>query len=133
MTEHSYIRSVHRRLAKVAPPTFYYWKINDNFEGGVADAYYSDATDCWIEYKYVALPKRPSTVMRFGLSPLQQAWLKARHAQGRNVGVIVGSPGGAAIYPGISWDKDITCAEFSVDLAGIEQVAAYILACTSKP
>lgn len=127
MTEHSYIRSVHRRLKKEAPQV-YSWKINDAYQGGVPDAYYSSERDLWIEYKYLkALPKRPTTPIKIDLSQLQCDWLENRAKEGRNVAVIVGSPDGSLILPGVSWRDPITCADFLNSSVDIVHVMYYIL------
>lgn len=126
MTEHSYIRSIHSRLRKDLP-SVYVWKINDPYQGGVADAYYSGARDLWVEYKYLkALPKRATTRIEPGLSELQKDWLRARHAQGRNVAVIIGSPDGSMILPGVTWDLAINQADFISSAVDKSQVVAYI-------
>lgn len=126
MTEHSYIRSIHDRLRKKAP-AIYIWKINDAYQGGVADAYYSGASDMWIEYKFLkSLPKRVGTKIDPGLSPLQRKWLRDRHAEGRKVSVIVGSPEGSLILPGIDWDKEISKADFISYAVDKAAVVAYI-------
>jgi len=94
LNEHSFIRSVHRRL----PKEVYRWKINDNFAGGVADAYYSgNGGDLWIEYKYVKLPKRDDSKVTFGTSAQQRLWLTERLMEGRNVLLVVGSAEGVLI------------------------------------
>lgn len=126
MTEHSYIRSIHSRLRKDLPDV-YVWKINDPYQGGVADAYYSGSRDLWVEYKYLkALPKRATTRIEPGLSELQKDWLRERHAQGRNVAVIIGSPDGSMILPGITWDTAINQADFIGSAVDKSQVVAYI-------
>jgi hypothetical protein len=88
MNEHSYIKAIHRLL----PSTVYKWKINDNFHGGVADAYYSGpAGDLWIEYKYLSRPpKRRNTVVKTCLTDQQLHWLTSRQSEGRNVALIIG-------------------------------------------
>lgn len=126
MTEHTYIRSIHERLRKAAT-AIYIWKINDPYQGGVADAYYSGHTDMWIEYKYLkSLPKRESTVIVPGLSQLQKDWLRARHQEGRKVCVIVGSPDGSLILPGVSWEELISSADFKSSMVDKHSVVAYI-------
>lgn len=128
MTEHHFIRSIHSQL-KVKAPAIYVWKINDPYQGGVADAYYSWHQDMWVEYKFLkSLPKRESTVIDIGLSPLQQQWLKARHGEGRKVCVIVGSPVGSLILPGIIWDSSINKADFLNSMVDKKAVVSYILA-----
>jgi hypothetical protein len=126
MTEHHFVRSVHSRLKKQYP-SLYVWKINDAYQGGVADAYYSGPSDLWVEYKYVkALPKRDNTLVDVGLSDLQKIWLRARHTEGRNVCVVVGSPEGTLILPGIEWDKSISRAQFISSAVDKSEVVAYI-------
>ena len=132
MNEHSFIRSIHRKL----PPDIYVWKINDNFQGGVADAYYSmrGGRDLWIEYKFLKeLPKRADTVVRFGLSELQKDWLRQRHLDGRTVAVVVGSPQGSLILPGTSWDTDVTAEAFKGSAVATADVVAYICSRASEP
>lgn len=92
MNEHGFVQAVHRRL----PPAVYKLKLNVRYNNGVPDAWYSGpAGDVWVEYKYRKdTPKRAFTV---SLSKLQLNWLTAREAEGRNVVVVVGSPGGALI------------------------------------
>lgn len=127
MTEHHYIRSIHDRL-KRAKPELYIWKINDPYQGGVADAYYSGAQDLWVEFKFVkALPKRDGTAVDIGLSQLQKNWLTSRHREGREVAVVVGSPDGSLILPGISWDRVISAADFLSSRVDKNDVVAYIL------
>lgn len=88
MNEHGYIKSIHRLL----PSSIYKWKINDNFQGGVADAYYSGNNgDIWIEYKYISKPpKKPDTVIKTCLTAQQLHWLKSRQAEGREVALVIG-------------------------------------------
>lgn len=127
MTEHGFIRSIHallkRRLAGV-----YIWKINDQYQGGVADAYYSYSKDTWVEYKYKkSLPKRSTTQLDLGLSALQKDWLRSRHAEGRNVAVIAGFGDRAIILPGTSWERAITVADFNISCVDRDGVVDYLI------
>lgn len=130
MTEHAYIRSIHRLL----PKSVYAWKINDRFQGGVADAYYSGAAgDLWVEYKYLkALPKQPTTAVPVELSQLQRQWLRARHTEGRRVAVIIGSPAGSIILEGLEWGNEISTANFIRNAVAKKDVAAYIHSKTTR-
>lgn len=131
MDEHSFIRSIHRKL----PASVYAWKINDSFQGGVADAYYSrkDGGDMWIEYKFLkSLPKRPTTTVQLGLSELQVGWLRARTLDGRTVSVIVGSPDGHLILSGGDWENPINAESFKRNAVETPAVVAYILSTLSK-
>lgn len=103
MDEHSYIRSIHRTL----PTSVHSWKIAAKFHRGIPDAWYSgDRADCWIEYKY--LKKTPKRKFTPALNANQKKWLRDRHAEGRNVAVIVGTPDGAALLLDRSWEEAVT-------------------------
>jgi|TARA_B110000238_G_C15920886_1_gene350410 hypothetical protein len=131
MNEHSYIKSIHKRL----PPTLYKWKINDNFHGGVADAYYSGAEgDLWVEYKYISNPpKKPTTVIQTCLTKQQLYWLGARQKEGRSVALIIGID---APF-GYQWkdnlvitdldNMEITLEKFSSSAIDKRGVAEYIM------
>lgn len=132
MNEHSFIRSIHRKL----PPDVYIWKINDNFQGGVADAYYSkrNGGDLWIEYKYLSsLPKRASTIVNYGLSALQIMWLNERLLDGRTVSVIVGSPQGHLVLEKGAWEHQMNKETFTRNAVESPAVVAYILSALSNP
>ena len=79
-------------------------KNNNPFVAGIADSWYSGKkADLWVEYKYVKdLPVRAN--VKIDLSRLQKDWLKSRHAEGRNVAVIIGSPDGGVIFHGSEWE-----------------------------
>jgi hypothetical protein len=131
MNEHSYIRSIHRKL----PDDIYKWKINDNYQAGVADAYYSGiGGDLWVEYKYVkALPARGDTTVKTTLSAQQKIWLRARHEEGRNVAVVVGSPDGHLLQtaPG-EWEVEVTCDNFIRTAIEKEEIVSYIVYTTTR-
>ncbi|MCP1316891.1 hypothetical protein [Halomonas sp. 707B3] len=131
MNEHSFIRSVHRQL----PASIYRWKINDNFQGGVADAYYSDkGGDLWIEYKYLkALPKRPTTEIKTTLSAQQACWLTERHNEGRTVAVVIGSPSGIVLLTSPDeWNTPLTCADFIRTAIDKQRLVSYIVETTTS-
>lgn len=130
MNEHDFVRSIHNAL----PRDLYRWKINDNFQGGVADAYYSGpAGDLWVEYKYVKLPKRPETRLpdRYGLSPQQLAWLTERHKEGRSVALVVGSDRGNLLLtdPDL-FNKPCTMWGFEQNAIDKKGIIAHILSKT---
>lgn len=106
--ENTFITSVHRHL----PIGLYKMKNHNQFNSGIADVWYSGKRDWWVEYKFIKVPVRDSTVIDFGLSHLQKEWLTQRHIEGRNVGVLVGSKGGGIWLPGITWDRTFTAKEF---------------------
>lgn len=95
MNEHGFVRKVHKKLRE-AKRLRKIWKINDNFQGGVPDAYYlAEKDDLWIEYKYLPkLPKRSTTLIVPDLSELQHRWLRDEQECGNNAWVVMGHPEG---------------------------------------
>lgn len=94
--EHTFIRRIHKEI--ISP--IYYWKIRDDYAGGVPDAWYcgTEGRTLFVEYKYVAVPKRPQTLVKAKLSTLQYSWLRERQCAGVPVWVIIGSAKGGAIF-----------------------------------
>lgn len=125
--ENTFIASIHRHL----PAGLYRMKNHNQFNSGIADCWYSgNAADLWIEYKYVAIPKRPDTLITINLSELQKNWLRCRHAEGREVGVIVGCREGGVYFYGVSWDQPIKAGDFRKHLkTRAELVAAIVSHC----
>lgn len=129
--ETRYIRSIHQKLGK----SVYSMKNHNPYVGGIADCWYSgDLADLWVEYKFMELPKRDSTVVdfrdttkRYCLSKLQQEWLRGRWEEGRQVGVIIGTPAGGIWFFGVSWDSSFTAAELRKHLLPKPQIAQTIL------
>jgi len=112
--ENTFIASVHKHL----PVDLYRMKNHNEYNGGIADCWYDGERDLWIEYKFIKVPVRDATVIDLidgndpAISILQQTWLKDRHTNGRQVGVIVGSEKGGVWFPGISWERTYTASEF---------------------
>ena len=112
--ENTFIASVHRHM----PEDLYHLKTHSEYHAGIADVWYSGERDLWVEYKFLVLPKRDTTVIDLvggkepSISRLQQEWLKSRHAEGRSVGVIVGCKEGGVWFPGVSWDTTYTTGWF---------------------
>ncbi len=127
--ENTFIGSVHRHL----PVSLYRMKNHNQYNGGIADAWYSGPkSDLWIEYKFVKIPKRGSTPVVIDLSDLQKEWLKCRHEEGRNVGVIVGSVKGGVWMPGVSWQAAYTAETFTAKVLSRQVLASMIGDLTSK-
>lgn len=103
--ETRFIRAVHKLL----PNSVYREKMHNIYRGGTPDVWYSgNADDLWCEYKFLTrLPKTASVRLEKELSPLQQQWLKGRHKEGRNVAVILGTPEGAWVFEGVSWETPL--------------------------
>jgi hypothetical protein len=126
MSEARYTSSTNDLL----PPEVYVLKISLKYVAGVPDCYYSGAGgDHWAEWKLLkSIPrvldltagKKPK------LSKLQQAWLIGRHNEGRSVSVIVGSPVGAVIFPGLSWQLPIAKSDFIARARTKRETAAEI-------
>lgn len=111
--ETRFIASVHRLL----PTDLYHMKNHNTYVGGPADVWYSGKRiDIWAEYKFnryapaiinLMDPKKP-----YGLSMLQQEWLRDRYLEGRNVVVILGighvkdrKDGGGIVFHAREWER----------------------------
>lgn len=134
--ENDFIASVHRHL----PASLYRMKNHNQYNGGIADVWYSGNEDLWIEYKYITVPKRPGTVIDLinkpprgdaVISTIQQEWLRSRYAEGRSVGVIVGCKAGGVWFPGIEWGTTYTAEQFTAWLLTRAELAASIQRVTS--
>lgn len=82
------------------------------FVGGIPDVWLSGSEgDVWIENKYLQTvpPIVDPTKL---LSAIQQQWLLRRHAEGRSVGVLIGSVDGHLYFPSLSWLSPITRGTF---------------------
>lgn len=117
MTEHQWVSSLHQSMRKKYDD-IKIWKINDDYAGGVPDAcYFGPASTLWVEYKYLVIPKRDSTIIDLTdknryLTALQQDWLTNLYLFNISHAVIVGSPEGGVVFPGNSWKTPITTKEF---------------------
>lgn len=128
--ENTFISSIHRHL----PVDIYSMKNNNEYNAGIADCWYSGkAGDLWVEYKFLEVPKRPSTVLNFcdikkpySLTTLQQEWLNRRFLEGRAVGVVVGCSGGGVWLPGCSFNLAMTAQEFTNALKSRRELAELI-------
>ena len=129
MNEHGFVRSVHRQLS----PDVFVWKINDKFAGGVPDAFYAGPARClFVEYKYIKLPKRPTTLVRTGLSEQQKLWLNRMLTLGKPVAVVLGSNEGHIITTK-NWDTPVSAEHFRQHAMSTKAVAAQISAfCLDK-
>lgn len=93
----------------------YYWKTHDSFTGGIPDVFMSGAArDLWCEGKrYAKLPPVVDLTKTDVTSVLQQNWLKARHAEGRNVSMLVFTDKqGCLLLHGLEWMTPIPRDEF---------------------
>lgn len=130
-TESQYWQSL-RKLIK--PRIAYVWKINASYEAGVPDWYASDSLDWWVENKRVASKLPPLsldlTSHKKYLSMNQQLWLQRRHAEGRNVGVIVFGQAGHLWLPGLSYQQPISRLEYldrAVDMKALADTMVEVI------
>ena len=123
--ETSFYNSVHRFLPPLGQ--LHREKMANPYRGGTADHWYSGTrADLWIEWKFVVLPKRDSTLVPINLSPLQKDWIRQRHYEGRSVWVIVGCREGGVIMPQCTWDEEWRTDVFRVNLQARQSIAAAI-------
>lgn len=121
--ETTFYQSVHRHMS----PRVYRMKLHNAFLSGPADSWYSGpSSDLWVEWKYLVLPKRSSTLVKAALTPLQEAWLRDRHLEGRNIAVIVGCPEGGVIFRDLSWETPLECGAYRTRLQPRKDLAAWI-------
>lgn len=57
------------------------------------------------------------------LSVLQQQWLLRRHAEGRSVGVLIGSADGHLYFPSLSWLSPVTRGTFLTNAKKTRDIA----------
>lgn len=125
--ETTFIQSVHRHLPP--PSQLYRMKNHNEFNAGIADCWYDGAVDLWVEYKFITIPKRGSTVIDLcggknpDLTALQQDWLRSRHNNGRSVWVIVGCKEGGVVFKDMTWETPVTAIEFRERLQSRAEVA----------
>ena len=134
--ENTFIASVHRHL----PAGVYSMKNHNEFNGGIADCWYSGrAGDLWIEYKFLVVPARATTVISLVkdkdpmLSVLQQEWLRDRYEEGRQVHVVVGCKEGGVILHNLAWMKPIAAEDFREALMSRKAIAEWITKRTQGP
>lgn len=128
--ENSFIGGLEKHLPPGEP---YRMKNHNVYTGGVWDKWYSGpVADLWVEYKFIQVPKRDSTVIelvsdeRKMLSSLQATWGRDRYAEKRNIAVIVGCKEGGVWFPGLTWDRSITTEEFRAKIVSRAELAAII-------
>jgi hypothetical protein len=122
--ETTFYRSIHKLL----PSEVYAEKNANPYRGGTPDVYYEGPSDAWFtEYKFVELPKRSTTLIEHGLSPLQLQWLQRAWENGRAPWVVVGCKTGGVLFkhPG-QWRVPTTLSEFTGLLKTRQQLAQCI-------
>mgnify|MGYP005999378387 FL=1 len=137
MIESQYTANVGKRLPSDKMRS---WKVNDNFEGGVPDAFYrhhEGVRPLWAEYKFIKnLPKRPTTIIKPAWSERQRLWLiEAEAANGLAV-VIIGCESikhkrqvcGVVLTDPNEWDNGISAEQFATRAKSLnyDALAAFI-------
>jgi hypothetical protein len=109
--------------------SLYVLKIANAYYRGVPDCYYSGSRDdLWSEHKYFSkLPPTIDLTNEKVTTRLQQIWLVSRHAEGRNVGMIIGSAEGHLFLPGLEWQRAIPRDEFRSRAKNKKQLAAELI------
>jgi len=130
MNEHGYIKAVHRQISN----SVFRWKINDTYAGGVPDAFYAGPACClFVEYKYVTLPKKETSLVRTSLSEQQKLWLNRMLAIDKHVAVVIGSPIGGLILLNGLWNSPLTKTQFTKYALTKKEIANWIeCVCLSK-
>jgi hypothetical protein len=115
-------------LRKYIPPNIYVMKNNNLYNSGIPDLWLSGPKgDLWLEVKFIVLPKRGETTITIDLSELQKTWIRSRSAEGRTLGVVVGSKEGGVWFPDLAWESPLKAAEYSSRLQTRAELAATIV------
>jgi hypothetical protein len=131
--ETTFTASVHKHLPPLSQ--LHREKMANPYRGGTADYWYDGKRDLWVEWKFLVVPKRDSTVIdlvtgsaktQAAISPLQQKWLRDRYNNGRRVWVIVGSKDGGVIFKDRTWEVPVTAAVFRSLLVSRRDLARLI-------
>jgi len=123
MTENTFWQALRKKLV----PRIYALKLNLSFTAGVPDCWLSGSQgDLWMENKYLQTvpPVVDPTKL---LSELQQLWLKQRHAEGRSVGVLIGSVDGHLYFPSLSWLSPVTRGTFQMKAKKTREIAEELI------
>jgi len=127
MNEHSFVKAVHRHL----PKELIRWKIRDTFTGGVPDAYYcGPSSSLFVEYKFIKLPKRSSTIVKLNLSALQLEFLGKLNSFHQPAAVIVGfisnNNNFSIFLSDAVWTKPLSVAYYSENKISVTNIAQRI-------
>lgn len=133
--ETTFYTSVHRHLPPLSQ--LHREKMNNPYRGGTFDHWYSGKRDLWIEWKFIKVPARDTTMIDLCsgkdpiLSALQQDWGLKRYLEGRTVWVVVGcKDGGVIMRSAANWQHPWTTADFRHALLTRQEIAAHIVSAT---
>jgi len=120
--ENQFRASIHKHLTPEKP---HHEKMHNPFRRGTADDWYSGREgDIWVEYKWVS--RLASIQADRLLTPLQNHWHEQRHAEGRQVFMIVGFPQGGIIIHPRDYSRRIPVPEVEERLRKRKEIAAWI-------
>lgn len=136
--ETTFYTSVHKHLPPLSQ--LHREKMANPYRGGTFDHWYDGERDLWVEWKFILVPKRPTTLIDLVtprgkkqeslLSGLQQEWGRARYDNGRDVWVIVGCAAGGVVfstpYGDRGWESPLTTEAFTKRLVSRKQIAESI-------
>ena len=125
--ENNFIANIHKRLNIQV----YAEKMYNPLRGGTPDVYYEGKKTLWVEYKFIQLPARNSTLIEPQLSDLQRLWLRRCHTNTGRARVIVGIKSGKQYFGVIydspdGWTATMTTQEFKRLAIPIEEIVQYI-------
>jgi len=97
------------------------------YVGGIPDCWLSGMDgDLWMENKYLqSIP--PVVDPTKLLSPLQKQWLLRRHAEGRSVGVLIGSVEGHLFFSSLSWRSPVDRETFLKKTKTTSEIAEQLI------
>lgn len=128
--ETTFYTSVHKHLPSIS--LLHREKMSNPYRAGTFDHWYSGKkADLWIEWKFIVLPKRDTTMIDIcsdkKLSALQQEWGYKRHREGRDVWVIIGcKDGGVLCCTPPEWEFPMCLREFRARMQSRLQIAEAI-------
>lgn len=129
--ETTFIASVHAHLPRKNKEP-YRMKNHNEYNGGIFDVWYSgDRADLWVEYKFIVLPKRLTTVIVPNLSALQLEWGRERADEGRTMFVIVGCKEGGVVLGPHEWEAGISLEAFLLRISSRKELANFIKGLTT--
>ena len=132
--ENRFRASVNRHL----PTTIYHCKMHNPYNAGIPDDWYSgNASDLWVEYKFLTRTPQRAVVWAANpkgalLSMLQTNWINARYDEGRKVAVVIGCPDGGAILRDQEWNRQIDADDFRKMLVSRLAIAQWITDVTTR-
>jgi hypothetical protein len=129
--ETTFYTNVHRHLPPLSE--LHREKMANPYRGGTFDHWYSGVRDLWVEWKFIVLPKRGTTLIDIcggknpSMSALQQNWGERRFDEGRNVWVIIGcAEGGVILRTPLEWSTPFTAHVFRASLQDRKTLAREI-------